>query len=296
MRFIVAFALFVFLTSGTVPRSYREQQLKYSRVQEAYGSKEKVVKRTLETNSVSLENLQVYFRAFKEEKVLELWAKNSFDVEFKLIKEYPICDMSGDAGPKRRSRDLQVPEGFYRIIDLNPFSKYYLSLEVNYPNASDSIRGVRGRLGNEIFIHGECISSGCLAITNDRVQELYVYCVEAMNTGQSNIELTIFPARLTEKKYSELMRQYNKNKDYTSLWADLKKGYDLFEQHHQLPMVKFMPDGSHQVSEPLIVRNRMMADSIRRFCSLAPLPARNETNFLKLPEGTVSNYLQSVVF
>jgi murein L,D-transpeptidase YafK len=121
-------------------------------------------------------------------------------------------------------------------------------MQINYPNASDSIRGVRGHLGNYIFIHGECVSSGCLAITNERIKELFVWCIEAYNSGQEQIEITIYPARLTDPIYSGLRSRYSKFKDEISLWADLKKSYDLFEQSRVPPTVKFLPDGMHEVN------------------------------------------------
>ena len=142
-----------------------------------------------------------------------------------------ICEISGEIGPKRRSRDLQVPEGFYHISELNPFSKYYLSLKINYPNASDSIKGVRGKLGNLIYMHGGCESSGCIAVTNDYIKELYIYCVEAYNSGQHEISMTIYPSRLTDTEYKRLTTRYQKYKDEMGLWASLKESYDFFEQH-----------------------------------------------------------------
>ena len=128
------------------------------------------------------------------------------------------------------------------------YSKYYLSMEINYPNASDKIRGVRGRLGNEIYIHGDCLSSGCLAMTDERIKELFIYCIEAYKAGQTQINLAIYPAKLNDKKYSELTKQYSKNKDKISLWSDLKKSYDLFDSTRIEPNVNFLPDGTHQIN------------------------------------------------
>ncbi|MEI6276089.1 MAG: L,D-transpeptidase family protein [Prolixibacteraceae bacterium] len=231
------------MTSNT----YREKQLKNTRVREAYAAKEKIVEEALTGHSISRDNLRIYLRAFKTEKVVELWAKNSCDSVYTLVRELPICDLSGDVGAKRRSRDLQVPEGFYHISGLNPFSKYYLSMKINYPNASDSIRGVRRHLGNNIFIHGSCISSGCLAMTDDRIRELFVYCVEAYNAGQEEIELTIFPARLSDETYSKFKFWYSKYKDDINLWGDLKKSYDLFSNRKVPPTVTFLRDGKHEL-------------------------------------------------
>ena len=227
--------------------SFREKQLNFTRVREAYTAKEKIVDKTLAGHSISRDSLRIYLRVFKTEKIVELWAKNCSDSVFVPIKEFSICDLSGSSGPKRRYRDLQVPEGYYHISKLNPYSKYYLSMEVNYPNASDSIRGVRGHLGNQIYIHGSCISSGCLAMTDDRIRELFVYCIEAYNSGQEEIALTIYPARLNDTRYSGLISDYRKDKDKISLWGDLKKSYDLFEQTRVQPTVKFLPDGTHEV-------------------------------------------------
>ena len=228
--------------------SFREKQKVSTRVREAYAGKEKIVIKTIAGHSISRDSLRIYLRAFKTEKRVELWAKNTSDSVFKLIKEFSICEISGEVGPKRRVRDLQVPEGFYHISDLNPYSKYYLSMQINYPNASDSIRGVRGRLGSLIFIHGQCVSSGCIAITDDKIKELFVYCIEAYNSGQEKIELTIFPAQLSDSKYARLTSLYSKDKDKISLWADLKKSYDLFEKTKVPPVVKFLKDGAHEVN------------------------------------------------
>lgn len=220
----------------------------YTRVREAFFDKEKVVLKNLAGHSISRDSLRIYLRVFKTEKIVELWAKNTSDSVFVNIREFPICDISGSIGPKRRIRDLQVPEGFYHISDLNPYSRYYLSMQINYPNPSDSIRGVHGHLGNLIFIHGECLSSGCIAITNDKIKELFVYCIEAYNSGQEKIEMTIFPARLDDNIYSGLKSGYSKNRDKISLWADLKRSYDLFNQTKVPPTVKYLPNGTHEVN------------------------------------------------
>ncbi len=252
MRRLLFFVPVFFLCLGMTAPTFREKQLKDTRVREAYRDKEKIVVKTLAGHAISRDSLNIFLRAFKTEKIIEVWAKNSSDTAFCLVRELPICDLSGDVGPKRRSRDLQVPEGFYHIDGLNPYSKYYLSMKINYPNASDSVRGVRGHLGSQIFIHGACISSGCLAITNERIKELFVYCIEAYNSGQKEIGITIFPTRLDDKNYSWLNTRYGKYKDCISLWADLKKSRDLFEKYRVPPAVKFLPDGKHEVNRSMI--------------------------------------------
>ncbi|WP_170124337.1 hypothetical protein [Breznakibacter xylanolyticus] len=46
-----------------------------------------------------------------------------------------------------------------------------------------------------------------------------------------------------------MVKAYVKNRDYCSLWADLKRAYDLFEAHRVPPRVRFLPDGAHQLEE-----------------------------------------------
>jgi murein L,D-transpeptidase YafK len=247
MKYLIVLFLAFFLKSATAPVTFREKQLNFTRIKEAYAEKEKVVTKTLAEHSILRDSLQIYLRAFKTEKKIELWGKNTCDSVYSLIKEFPICEISGEIGPKRCSQDLQVPEGFYHISELNPYSKYYLSMKINYPNASDSIRGKQGHLGNLIYIHGNCESSGCIAITDERIKELFIYCIEAYNSGQQEIDITIFPTKLNDANYSRLASGYSKNKDKISLWADLKKSYDLFNQCKVPPAVKFLSDGTHEI-------------------------------------------------
>ena len=248
MKLAITLMVLPFFCMGMDPvNPVREKNLTYTRVREAYHAKEKAIAKTLASNGISRDSLRIYLRAFKTEKVVELWAKNSGDSVFVPVREFPICELSGTVGPKRRSRDLQVPEGFYYLSDMNPYSKYYLSLKINYPNSSDSVRGVRGHLGNLIYIHGSCISSGCLAMTDDRIKELFVYCVEAYNSGQEKIGITIYPSRLEDAVYTGLISRYGKDRDKVSLWGDLKKSYDQFNQKRTPPEVRFLPDGTHEV-------------------------------------------------
>jgi len=248
MKYIFFLFSIFLLTTETPPETFREKQLKYTRVREAYSSKEKTVIKMLSERTISRDSLHIYLRAFKTEKKVEVWGKNMCDSTYTLMKEIPICEISGEIGPKRRSQDLQVPEGFYHISELNPYSKYYLSMKINYPNASDSIRGVKGRLGNLIYIHGGCESSGCISIADDKIKELFVYCIEAYNAGQKEINIAIYPTHLNDSNYARLTSGYSKNKDKISLWADLKKSYDLFNQKKVPPTVIYNADGTHEVN------------------------------------------------
>ena len=264
MKLLIFLLSTIVFTPDTPPLSFRQNQMAFTRVREAYSAKEKTVVKTLAAHSINRDSLNIYLRVFKNEMKMELWAKNSSDSAYEFIKFFPICDISGDIGPKRQARDLQVPEGFYHISNINPYSKYYLSLQINYPNASDSIRGVKGHLGNLIFIHGGSESSGCIAITDEQIKELVVYCIEAYNSGQKQIDITIFPADLNELAYARLMKAYKRDSDKTSLWHDLKKHYDQFSLTKTPPPVRFLLNGNHDfvrtykymksIDEPILIK------------------------------------------
>jgi murein L,D-transpeptidase YafK len=129
--------------------------------------------------------------ALKQEKKLELWARDTG--EFRFIRDYYILAASGEAGPKLRQGDKQVPEGVYRITELNPNSHYHLSMKINYPNDFDLYHAEQdGRtdLGSDIFIHGKDASIGCLAMGDAAINELFVL---AAQVGTNNVKVVIAP-------------------------------------------------------------------------------------------------------
>ena len=129
--------------------------------------------------------------AFKEQRRLEVWAeKNGKWVH---VVEYDIRALSGTAGPKLREGDRQVPEGFYQITWLNPYSRYHLSMKLDYPNIYDREQARtegRTRLGGDIFIHGEAASRGCLAMGNNAIEDLFVLTALV---GKENVSVLISP-------------------------------------------------------------------------------------------------------
>ena len=244
MKFTVVLPLLLLLNFLD---SFKADQLRYSRVRNAYQEKEAGMLKILGDHELVTDGLRVYLRAFKSEKKIELWARNTNDATFKLIKTYAVCQLSGKLGPKRQRGDLQIPEGFYHIDRFNPSSNFHLSLGINYPNKSDRILGKKNSLGGDIFIHGDCVTIGCLPITDEQIKELYIFCVEAKDQGQSTIPVTIFPSELQGVHYDKLMQEYDSDQDKLNLWTDLKSAYDYFEEHEKLPNVSFLKNGRHKV-------------------------------------------------
>ena len=178
----------------------------------------------------------MFIRVLKNEKILEVWLKSKDQQEYKLFKTYNICASSGVLGPKRQQGDAQVPEGFYNVASYNPYSSYYLSLGLSYPNTSDKIIGKRN-LGGDIMIHGNCVTIGCIPLTDNSIKEVYVMAVEARNNGEQNIPVHIFPTKMDEKRMIFLYNKSDGNTALMNFWKNIKTGYDYFEKNKNLPRV-----------------------------------------------------------
>lgn len=224
--------------------TFKENQLNHYRVFEAYRDKAESAFAKLNAVGVKHYECNILIRGFKFEEDLEVWAKNLDDSIYKLVTSYKFCKNIGQLGPKRKEGDKQIPEGVYSITQFNYASEYYLSLKVGYPNASDRVLSDPIAPGGMIYLHGGCNTIGCIPITDEWIKELYVFCVEARNSGQLDIPVHLFPARLTDENYSLLKRQYNDDA-LINFWKQLKIGYDLFEVNNRLPRTVISPLGEY---------------------------------------------------
>ncbi|HYH16530.1 MAG TPA: L,D-transpeptidase family protein [Flavisolibacter sp.] len=188
----------------------------------------------------------LYIRSFKYDGQLEVWAKNERKEPFKLFKTYKVCALAGSLGPKRIEGDYQVPEGFYYINEFNPRSTYHLSLGLNYPNASDRILSDSARPGGDIYIHGSCVTVGCIPVKDDQIEELYILAAHAKNQGQDFIPVHIFPIRYNNKKSVEYLAQLTKTDSHLKVFAErLESVYDHFELTKQLPVIMVNQQGDY---------------------------------------------------
>ncbi|MCU7915713.1 MAG: L,D-transpeptidase family protein [Candidatus Thiodiazotropha sp. (ex Gloverina cf. vestifex)] len=141
--------------------------------------------------------------ALKQSRRLELWAYDGSRWQF--VHDYPIFAASGEVGPKLREGDKQVPEGFYRITELNPNSHFHLSMKLNYPNSFDWLQAAkegRSQPGSNIFIHGSAWSAGCLAVGNRYVEELF-YLVGKVGIEEADVLIAPYDFRNREIKLDD---------------------------------------------------------------------------------------------
>lgn len=172
---------------------------------------------------------EVFIRIFKAESQLELWMRNGD--RFVLLDTYPICHWSGTIGPKLQEGDKQNPEGFYKIRrrHLHLAGRWPRSLNLGFPNPFDKSQD---RTGSYILLHGGCSSTGCFAMTDPVMQEIYGLTEKALRAGQEVVNIHVFPFRMTDTNLDKYA-----GSEWGDFWLNLKEGYDAFEATHVPPRI-----------------------------------------------------------
>lgn len=215
-----------------------------SRVNGALSKNEKTWKELFKEKGLNYPATNIFFRVFKYDQKFQVFARNKATDTFTLVKEYKVCVRSGNVGPKRAENDKQVPEGFYFIDEYKYNSNYWLSMLVSYPNYSDLIKGNKETPGGDIYIHGSCVTVGCVPMTDEIIEEIYALAVIARTNGQFNIPIHIFPTYFNRKGLTYLGQFYNINENQ-KFWTNLKKGYDYFESTKKILPVMYDTNGNY---------------------------------------------------
>jgi murein L,D-transpeptidase YafK len=235
---------------GSNAYSFIDYQKTFPRPSEALERKEDTLQKQFEAQKLIWPAKYMYIRSFKYDSQLEVWVKNEVKDQFKLFKTYKVCALAGTLGPKRMEGDYQVPEGFYYINEFNPKSNYYLSLGINYPNVSDKILSDSLRPGSAIFIHGSCVTVGCIPIRDEQIDELYILAAHAKDEGQDFIPVHIFPVRFNKEKSVKYLENLTKDDAVLKKFEDrMEDAYDYFEKYKQLPVVMIGEKGEYIIND-----------------------------------------------
>lgn len=231
---IYLLSLITMTLSANAQNGFKQQQLKFERVRTAYDLKWTSLEKDLQKAGFG-NGFEMIINAYKAEGKVEIWLKTAKQTSNTLFKTYNACAKSGTLGPKVVEGDLQTPEGFYSINVFNPMSLYHLSLGVDYPNAVDKARTGKGRkTGGDIYIHGDCVTIGCIPLTDDKIREVYILAVEARNNGQKDIPVNIFPFKMNASNISIFSKKYPQ---HAAFWNTLKPGFDYFEKNKMMAKV-----------------------------------------------------------
>ena len=246
--------LFVFIAADCHSQNaasnftFIEYQKSFPRINEALKRKEDTLMKQFQEKKLQWPAKYVYLRSFKYDSQLEVWVKNDPAEKYQLFKTYKVCALAGSLGPKRMQGDYQVPEGFYYINEFNPKSTYHLSLGLNYPNSSDRILGDSLQPGGDIYIHGKCVTTGCIPIMDQQIEELYILAAHAKTQGQDFIPVHIFPIDFKNVRSTGYLNRYLKDfPEYTSMVNELKQAYNYFDKTKKLPVIMVTQKGDYIV-------------------------------------------------
>ncbi|AEV98904.1 hypothetical protein A4D02_10145 [Niastella koreensis] len=246
--------------------NFIDYQRGFPRINDALKKKEDTLMKQFEEKKLAWPARYIYIRSFKYDSQIEVWVKQELNDKFALFKTYRVCAMAGSLGPKRMAGDYQVPEGFYYINEFNPKSNYHLSLGLNYPNASDRILSDSLMPGGDIYIHGSCVTTGCIPVNNEQIEELYILAAHAKSEGQDFIPVHIFPIRFDNPRSSEYLKKYVKDfPEYLPLEEEMKHAYTYFEKTRKLPVIMVSKKGEYVIDgiipkekepEPVVKKER----------------------------------------
>src|SRR6185369_17562896 len=89
-------------------------------------------------------------------------------------------------------------------------------------------------LGGEIFIHGDCVTIGCVPIGDEAIEEVYLAALETRSRG-GEVSVLVLPARPGSARWDGLMKDASTVNG--PLWRSLAGISKRFDMNHQLPSV-----------------------------------------------------------
>jgi len=245
---IVPGALYAQTSVSTI--HFIDYQRSIPKISDVLNRKEDTLMKQFKEKGLTWPARYVYFRSFKYDSQLEVWVKNTREEKYKLFKSYKVCALAGTLGPKRMQGDYQVPEGFYYINEFKPRSEYHLSLGLNYPNASDRILSDSLQPGGDIYIHGSCVTTGCIPITDAQIEEVYILAAHAKDMGEDFIPVHIFPVNFNNAKSVDYLNKYLQTfAEYLPFAKSMRSAFYYFEKYREVPFVMVNGKGEYVTEE-----------------------------------------------
>ncbi len=221
LAFLTLPALLAFAGADELPTSRRSDA--------AYAAKAPRLQDALAAKGLALGS-PVFLQITKSPAAVTAFVEESGGA-FRRFRSWPVCSVSGTPGPKMREGDGQAPEGFYRVRprQMNPSSSYHLSFNLGYPNAFDR---ANARTGSYLMVHGDCVSIGCFAMTDDGIEEIWTLMQAAFAAGQPSIDVHIFPFAMTPDALAA-----EGSSPHAAFWASLAPAWEAFHSSGRVPRV-----------------------------------------------------------
>jgi murein L,D-transpeptidase YafK len=240
----------LFSQNSTYSVHFLDNQKTFPKISEMISREEDTLKKQFQAKQLVWPARFVYIRSFKYDSEMEVWVKNKPNEKYKFFKTYKICALAGSLGPKRMAGDYQVPEGFYYINEFNPRSLYHLSLGLNYPNASDKMLCDLSQPGGDIYIHGSCVTTGCIPITDGQIEELYVLTAHAKDMGTDYIPVHIFPVNFDNPRSVAYLNKFLVSfNEFVPFEKSMQNAFYYFEKNHQVPPVIVNAKGEYVIED-----------------------------------------------
>src|SRR5690606_26959555 len=77
-----------------------------------------------------------------------------------------------------------------------------------------------------------CTSTGCFAMTDPAIDEIFHLSRAALTHGQRRIHVHVFPFHMTPENMAA-----HAGSEWSGFWANLKEAYDLFQRTRLPPVV-----------------------------------------------------------
>lgn len=82
------------------------------------------------------------------------------------------------------------------------------------------------------MVHGGCTSVGCYAMTDEKIDQIYAIVEAALLGGQDAVPVHAFPFVMDDAAMAKVSHHR-----WSAFWANLKQGYDLFDNNRLPPKV-----------------------------------------------------------
>lgn len=183
----------------------------------------------------------IYIRAFKLDGDLEVWVQKND--KWQLYKTFRICTISGIPGRKRIQGDGQIPEGIYEITKFHQNSNYHLALKINYPNEADWFNSDSTIAGDEIYLHGGCVTVGCIPLTDSKIEELWTLC----SMVSSKISVHIFSIKFNNPKAKMILETFCYTREDKNFQLQMEKVFFYFNENRRIPQIIVDIKGNYQI-------------------------------------------------